>query len=167
MSLYFTSEDKQTLANLIGESVGDSIDNVALAEAITTALSGVEVDISDADVSELKQIRQPRETTTVTISSGETESSVLDCTDGSLIGIISPAIFDNANISFLGSVDGENFYPINYESSPYITTVGTLASAKAYSVIPSVFVAWRYIKLKASSAVAEDRVWICVSRALS
>lgn len=49
---------------------------------------------------------------TAIIPNGQSESNPIDVDGGVIITLISPSTWTSADLSFLGSVDGSNFFPV-------------------------------------------------------
>ncbi len=100
----------------------------------------------------------------VTISSGQTNSSVCDLQDLALVGLIMPIAFTGTTITFLGSPDDINFYPL-------YNTAGTQLSITVSPDIwieftPGDFAAVRYLSFVSGSTEGGERTLTLVTRSL-
>jgi hypothetical protein len=100
----------------------------------------------------------------VTISSGQTTSTALDCGGCNLVGIIFPAAFTGATVSFEGSVDGTNFYTMKNDTG---STLSLTASTSSFvAIVPSDFAAAGHLKIVSASSEGADRTITLVYRVL-
>jgi hypothetical protein len=84
-----------------------------------------------------------------TIAEGETVSTAVKLDGGSVTGLIIPADFDGANVSFQVSSDGEAFFTLDG------VTVAVTAG-NAVGVAPGDVYGWRYIKVVSDVMAADD-----------
>ena len=100
----------------------------------------------------------------VTISSGGTKSNALDVGGHGLVGMIMPAAFTGTSVTFEGSWDGTNFFPIyNTDGTQFSATVST---SRLIAFAPSDFVSCRLVKIVSSSTEGADRVINLIIRGL-
>lgn len=99
---------------------------------------------------------------TVSIGAGESLSASLDLQDRNLCGLVIPAGWDAAAITFKGSIDNANFYDIYDEYGVEVeaaVTAGKICSFKDY--LPF-FLGINYVKFRsgtsASAVNQEDAV---------
>lgn len=86
---------------------------------------------------------------TVGIANGTADSSVIDCLEQTLSGIITPSALSNGTMRFKGSVDGSTFYDLYNGDTQYSIAVATNAS-RAISLNLAVMKPWRYIEISMS-----------------
>ena len=93
--------------------------------------------------------------TTVVIANGATVSSVLTL-NGSriLLGFTTPAAITSTAITFQGSFDNTNFFPLYDESTSYSITTST---SRFHALKRQVFDGVRYVKLVGGSAEGASR----------
>lgn len=85
---------------------------------------------------------------TVTIASGETDSTAIDAWGYSALGIRIPANWDTANISFLESRDGVTYHAITDYQGDVITINAT--SGKYIPLVANYFGGSRFLKVVSS-----------------
>jgi hypothetical protein len=102
---------------------------------------------------------QPRLTGTAKIASGATLSDAIQCYQGTLLTLETPAALTSATINFQGSLDGVTYVPIYDNTNTRVSLTVTTNQARGYNLTPSVFVGWPYIKLEASGAEGADRLF--------
>ena len=100
----------------------------------------------------------------VTISSGQTASSSVDLLGRGLVGMILPAAFTGATITFQMSTDNSTFYAIYNTSNTQLSA--TVTQGRAYFFTPGDFIAARYLKLVSGSAEGADRTITLIMREL-
>lgn len=92
----------------------------------------------------------------VTIGSGQTTSSIINCGGATLCGILFPPAFTGTEITFEASVDGTNFYPVHntYAGTPlqYIVDQGTYCA-----IAPEDFYGINFLKIVSGSSEAALR----------
>jgi hypothetical protein len=98
---------------------------------------------------------------TVTVAKDGTESEAIDLDNNRLAGIVMPAQWSAANITFQTSVDGTNFVDL-YDTSatPAKPIINSPAAATAYFLTEAmrhIFAGVRYLKLVSSQAQAAAR----------
>lgn len=94
-------------------------------------------------------------TTTATIASGDTTSNAVDLSNGTITGLSMPAAFTGTALTFQVSMDGAT-YQLLYDSTNTLESM-TVAQGRAYSVNPSVFAGWLYVKLVSNVAEGAAR----------
>ena len=79
---------------------------------------------------------------------GSSETSAVQLNEGTLAGItITGSSLTATSVTFLGSTDGTNFYPLYDEESEEVTlTTGSVA--RGYSVDTNTFFPWNWIKAR-------------------
>lgn len=88
----------------------------------------------------------------VTIAKGASLSTPLDLRGhGAPLGVVFPAAWDAAELSFQVSLDGE-YWANLYELGSEMTVPGTAGGAEPLN--PATFVAWRYLRLRSGTAGA-------------
>lgn len=103
----------------------------------------------------LSNLTQGKKFLSVTIASSGTDSETFHLEDFVLCGFITPATLTGTSVSFKGSKDGTNFFPI-YDSTNILISV-TVAVSRAYSLNVIDFLSWPYIKIVSGSSEAADR----------
>lgn len=93
----------------------------------------------------------------VTILSGQTVSDAKDLANTTLCGIETPAALTSTAITFQGSNDGTTYVPIKDSVSGAAISV-TVTTSSGYSLNPSQFAGWRFIKVVGGSAEGADRI---------
>ena len=90
----------------------------------------------------------------VVIAAGQSLSSSIDLGEtGSLAGVIMSDVWTAAGYQVMGSVDGQNFYPmVDYQGSVVGQSSAAVNTMYATSIADSV--AARYIKIQSGSAAA-------------
>jgi hypothetical protein len=88
---------------------------------------------------------------TIQITSGTSITASVDLDRTVLAGIILPATWDTAALTFQASVDGTTFFDL-YDGTTErsLTTAGVLG--KAISLDSAAWLPWRYIKLRSGTA---------------
>jgi len=96
-------------------------------------------------------------TQTVTIAADASLSGATALRPGyTLVGLLTDAAWDEAKITFAGSNDGANFYPVRSATDEY--EVAAVTGAACVAVDPDMFRAWRYLKVRSgTSAVATNQ----------
>lgn len=96
--------------------------------------------------------QQPRlcNDVTVTIADGATESSAADLQGTSLVGMVIPAAFDGASMTFKVSSDGTTYQ--TFKNLAGTTATAVVAASNSYGIVPADFAGWRFIKLVADTA---------------
>lgn len=87
---------------------------------------------------------------TVTIANGESLSDAAELLSLTLIGILIPAAWTSAGLTFQASADGTTYGNL-VESSGEIN-IGTLAAGAFVSLDPAKFLAARYIKVRSGTS---------------
>jgi len=91
-----------------------------------------------------------RETVEVTIASGASLSDAADLTGGALVGIIMPAAWTAASLTFQGSVDDSTYNNVYNDSGSEYTVA---ADASRLIVLdPADFVSARHLKVRAGTS---------------
>lgn len=83
------------------------------------------------------------------IASGTSLSAAIDLRGTTMVGVIMPASWTTANLSFQASVDGQNYYDI-YDMSGTEESVAADAS-RFIAINPSELAGVRYIKLRSGT----------------
>ena len=96
------------------------------------------------------------QTTTVTLLSGQTVSPAVDLFGCSLCGLIFPAAFTGATVTFQVSPDNVTYYALNDSANAAISL--TVTVSKAYSFSNTVFRGFRFIKIVSASSEGADRI---------
>lgn len=94
---------------------------------------------------------------TVTIASGQTVSDAADIGQFTLTGIKIPDDVEGTELTFHGSVDGTNFFPINSPETAGSSIAAAISSVGA--IIPLItdnFVGIQYLKVVSDSAQTGD-----------
>lgn len=101
--------------------------------------------------------------TTVTIANSGTTSGEADLIGTSLCGIIMPAAFTGTSLTFQVSNASGGTYQTLYDSTNATISVA-VTQGRSYSLNPTNFAAWRYIKVVSGSSEGAARDIILVSR---
>jgi len=94
---------------------------------------------------------------TITISDGDTVSDAADLNQFTLTALLVPAAMEGSSLTFQGSIDGTNFFPINSPDTAGQAISVTINTAAA--IIPLItdnFAGVRYMKVVAASAQTGD-----------
>lgn len=104
--------------------------------------------------------RAPK-TQTVTISSGSTESGILDIRWAEFFGLVTSTALSSTNITFYvgaSSSSDASFYPL-YEGTTQVTLVVSTNAARAY--VPdtdrAIIAPWRWMKVQTNAAEDAER----------
>ncbi len=106
------------------------------------------------------------QTAAATIPSGNSQSDVINVAPLVPVGIILPAAWTAAALTFLVSVDGNNFYPLQDMSAE----VSAVVTAGQYMALdPAIFIGIIAFKLRSGTAAlpvnqAADRTFMLVSK---
>jgi hypothetical protein len=94
-------------------------------------------------------------------------SEAVDLVTDTLIGLVLPANYDTAAITFQVSVDGTTFVPL-YDTDGQVSIANTEAVAsRAISLDPVTFLGWRYVKIATAAAqTTTDTTITLVGRAI-
>jgi len=98
-----------------------------------------------------------------TIAISTTKSNAINCLGKVLVGLIMPSAFTTLSLTFEGSINGTDFFPLRNSSgnlvtvTPVVSTLMGLASAD--------FQMFRYLKIVAASQAAEREI-ICILRGM-
>jgi hypothetical protein len=87
---------------------------------------------------------------TATIANGATVSGAVDLGAATVTGIQMPAAFTGTTLTFQVSADGSTYVPL-YDSSGTLQSM-TVAVSCGYSLNPTVFAGWPYLKVVSGSA---------------
>lgn len=88
-------------------------------------------------------------TTTVTIANGQSLSGAVDLSSYTLVGLVMPAAWTAAAITFQGSVDNVNFFDVCDQNAEI--NVGAAAANKYILLSPATFVGLRYLKIQSGT----------------
>jgi hypothetical protein len=91
------------------------------------------------------------DTRTATIASGQSLSTAIDLGDAKYIGIIMPAVWDTAGLTFQASDEKEGTYRDVYDAAGTEYTV-TAAAGRAFLLDSTKFAAWRFLKIRSGTA---------------
>lgn len=96
------------------------------------------------------------------IASGSTTSAAVDlgvsAPDGGLVGIVMPATFTGASITFQVSADDTTYQALNNASNSAISLTVTQAKSYGFTAdIRSALVGWRWIKIVSASSEGGNR----------
>ncbi|MES1988285.1 MAG: hypothetical protein V4440_09685 [Pseudomonadota bacterium] len=97
------------------------------------------------------------EKNTVAIAADGDTSEPLVCAGNTFLGVIVPQDWTTANITFEGSLDGLNFYPVLDMAGGAVTITFTVDTAY-YSVLPVYFAGLLAIKFVSSVPQVDDVV---------
>lgn len=100
----------------------------------------------------------------VTILSGATVSSALDIGGFGNLGVVMPAAFTGATISFQVSSDGTTYQALYDASNTLISR--SVTQGRSYPLPPALS-AWRFIKIVSASAEAADRTVVIEAKSSS
>jgi hypothetical protein len=101
---------------------------------------------------------------TVTIANGQTTSDALDCINGTVVGILTPAALTGTAFTFSVSADGVTYATL-YDSSGAAVSFTVAASRYVY-VDPAIFAGLRYVKVISGSSEGAQRIITLVLRAV-
>jgi len=105
------------------------------------------------------------QTSTQTISSGQTTSDIVTLNGFGMVGIILPAALTSTSMTFTGSQDGTNFSALYNTSGTQLNI--TVAASRIILFSPGDFVGVNYLKLVAGSAEGADRTIQVISRSFT
>lgn len=100
---------------------------------------------------------------TATIAISTTKSNAIDCLGKVLVGLIIPSAFTTLSLSFEGSFDGTNFFPLRNSSGNLVTVTPVLSTIMGLAAAD--FAMLRYFKIVAASQAAEREI-ICILRGM-
>jgi hypothetical protein len=84
-------------------------------------------------------------------------SGTIDLDGGArvLAGVIMPAAWTTASITFLVSLDGVTFQPLYYAGALHtIVAAGGAAASLTFALDPNVFAAWPYVRIRSGTAAS-------------
>jgi hypothetical protein len=99
---------------------------------------------------------------TATIASAATTSGAITLGANTITGMVLPAAFTGTALSFQVSADGATYVAL-YDSTNTLETM-TVAQGRGYSVNPTVFAGWPYMKIISGSTEAASRAITLVTR---
>jgi len=91
-----------------------------------------------------------------TIASSSQVSSTINCGGFTLCGVLLPAAFSGAALTFLASVDGTNFYPVHSTTSGTLLSY-TVAQGQYCAIDPKDFYGVNFLQIKSGSSEAALR----------
>lgn len=98
----------------------------------------------------------------VSIASGQTDSGIVEARNFSMFGLVMPAAFTGASISFLvANSETDTFLPL-YDTTNALVSL-TVAASRAYE-LPTSLAMWRFFKIKSAGAEGADRVLTVVRK---
>lgn len=83
----------------------------------------------------------------VAIANGTSLTAAIDLGTARLVGLIMPAAWTAASITFQVSHDGVTFVDL-YNSSGTAVVLNSPAASRAYSLDASLFIGWRHMKVR-------------------
>ena len=93
--------------------------------------------------------------TVVKIAASASDSGILALEHGcSLTGVITPAVWDAADITFRVSNDGTTFYPLFDAAGDEVVIPSAsvaIAEARAFALLPENFAGWNYVKIRSGT----------------
>ena len=98
----------------------------------------------------------------VTILNGATDSGAFNMKDVAFVGLIIPAAFTGASISFKVSDKSDGTFVQLYDETGTLVSVAVGAS-RAYA-LPAAISGWQYVKVVSASAEVADRVLTFVTK---
>lgn len=106
---------------------------------------------------------------TVTLANGQSLSPVVDLNGKTLLAVVIPSGWTAAAMTFQGSSDNITFFDIYITTGEYAS--GTMAASQAVVVDPTVFLAFRYLKIRSGTGASPvsqvaDRILTLISRLL-
>lgn len=102
------------------------------------------------------------QTSTQTISSGQTSSDAVTLNGFGMVGMIMPAALTSTTMTFTGSQDGVTYTAL-YNTSGSVLTA-TVAASRLILFVPGDFVGINYLKLVGGTAEGADRSIQVISR---
>ncbi len=90
-----------------------------------------------------------KDSQSITIQSGQAESSAINCTNGSLAGLIFPATMTNSSLALRASLDNVTYYDV-YDSTGVPVKISVQAG-KLIAFNPADFCGLPYMKLLGAS----------------
>lgn len=104
------------------------------------------------------------ETITVDIPNGQSASSVVDMQDFSMVGLIIPIAFTGTTITFNGSHDNINFYPLYNTAGTQLSI--TVGPDRWVEFSPGDFAGVRFLSFVTGSLQAQNTILTVVVRSL-
>lgn len=101
------------------------------------------------------------------IADGEDTSNNIDLAGTTFLGFITPDNLTGTVFTFLGSSNGEDFFPYYDAASGTALTTGSLTSSTYYGFSALNFAPVRWLKIVSNSSQTGDANIIIVSRALT
>lgn len=120
-------------------TIGDSAREVATTTAGHTAGAHV------------RQPADARESATATIASGASLSAAIDLGGATLSGIVVPASWTTANLTFQVSLDGTTWYDL-YADGAEVSVAAT--AGKMHRVSIGDWLGWRHVKIRSGTTGA-------------
>jgi hypothetical protein len=99
---------------------------------------------------------------TVTIANGQTTSDALDCINGTVVGILTPAALTGTAFTFSVSADGVTYNTLYSDAGTAVSV--TVAASRYIYLDPTVFAGVRYVKVISGSAEGAQRIITLVLR---
>lgn len=100
----------------------------------------------------------------VDVAIGQTDSPDVELGPYTLVGIVLPAEFDGAALTFLVSIDRTNFFPLCDPATGNARSV-TAAASKAFDIDPKWFLGFNAMRFKCGTAQATTVTKIRYTRA--
>lgn len=91
---------------------------------------------------------------TLTIANGATVSDAMQISEFAALGLVMPAAFTGASVSFQVSHDGTTYQAL-YDTTNNLVSL-TVAVSRSYD-LPAALSAWRFFKVVSASAEGADR----------
>lgn len=98
-------------------------------------------------------------TATVTIASGESLSGAVEIGDRTVCGVILPAEWTAAGLTFQVSIDGSTYQNLYDSAGEFTLPTDAVAAARTVTIDPVKFLAWTHVKVRSGtsgSAVNQD-----------
>src|SRR5690242_8642270 len=91
-----------------------------------------------------------RDFDTTTIANGSSLAPAIDIGPNTLVAVVMPAAWDAAAMTFAGSIDGTNFFPLYDETGTEINI--PVAASRYVKLDPSVFAGVRYVQVRSGTS---------------
>lgn len=102
----------------------------------------------------ITHIKRHAKFSTITITSGQATSSACTVTGFAILGLVMPAAFTGASLTFTVSHDGTTYQSL-YDSTNTQVSL-TVAASRSYD-LPTALASWPYFKVVSASNEGADR----------
>lgn len=94
--------------------------------------------------------------TALTIANSASLSDAVDLQGKTLVGLLLSTSWTAAAITFAGSIDGTNYYPVYTKDGEYSIASGNVPTSNGalFALDPAVFASFRYLKARSGTAAS-------------